>query len=174
MLEILTLSKGEEKCSIPSTSSNGQPDSWSEEFYCDEEMDEGMKALNSSLLSQRTTGKSRETIESEGMGKLVLNSLLNLIVRGKRERVGSGIGALERRNHGFSWRFSIRSHFLPDTEAVAGMVRGSSGEAEQRPGTQGKRPQDVAPRRRSPRTEAVGIVTWLRRATWKMSCWGPG
>lgn len=102
MLEILTLSKGEEKCSIPSTSSNGQPDSWSEEFYWDEEMDEGMKALNSSLLSQRTTGKSRETIESEGMGKLVLNSLLDLIVRGKREPVGSGIGALERRNHGFS------------------------------------------------------------------------
>lgn len=54
------------------------------------------------------------------------------------------------------------------------MLRGSSGEAEQRPGTQGKRPQDVAPRRRSPQTEAVGIITWLRRATWKMSCWGPG
>ena len=127
-------------------------------------MDEEMKALNSSLLSQRNTGKSWETIESEGMGKLVLNFLLNLIVRGKRGHGGSGIGALERRNHGFSWRFSRRSHFLPDTEAVAGMVRGSSGETEQRPGTQGKRPQDVAPSCRSPWTEAVDIVTWLRKA----------
>ena len=54
-------------------------------------MDEGMKALNSSLLSQRNTGKSWETIESEGMGKLVLNFLLNLIVRGKRGHGGSGL-----------------------------------------------------------------------------------
>lgn len=58
-------------------------------------MDEGMKVRNSSLLSQRNMGKSRETIESEGMGKLVFNSLLNLTVRGEREPVGRGIGALE-------------------------------------------------------------------------------
>ena len=127
-------------------------------------MDEGMEALNSSLLSQRNTGESRETIGGEDMGKLVLNSLLNLVVHGKREHGGSGVGALERRNHGFSWRFSRRSHFLPNTEAVAGMVRGSSEEAEQRPGMQGKRPQDVAPSCRSPRTEAVDIVTWLTKS----------
>lgn len=86
-------------------------------------MDEGMKVRNSSLLSQRNMGKSRETIESKGMGKLVFNSLLNLTVCGEREPVGSGIGALERRNHGFFWRFSIRSHCLPDAEVVAGVVR---------------------------------------------------
>lgn len=86
-------------------------------------MDEGMKVHNSSLLSQRNTDKSREMTESEGMGKLVFKSLLNLIVCGEREHVGSGIGALERRNHGFFWRFSIRSHCLPDTEVVTGVMR---------------------------------------------------
>lgn len=38
---------------------------------------------------------------------------------------------------------------------------------------QGERLQDGVPSHRSQMTEAVDVVTWLRKAKWKMSCWCP-
>ena len=90
------------------------------------DMAEEMKVLNPSFLSQRNMGKSRETIESEDMEKLVLNSLLNLIVWREEgwyfdfNTLVVVIGTLERRPHIFFWRLSTCGHFLPDIEVVAG------------------------------------------------------